>query len=192
MLGHPGRRGLREQVAHARKYARRRVESSARRGRPAASGAHSPRHRQPAGERDGGRRAASRLPRGERRRVRALRPRSGTRKPRGAYPGLRGRAAPAAAVAHGHGARGPGRVDGRSVVGRAEGRLRMGSRRARHEGPGGGERRRHRVARARGLPARRRPRSSPPRPTRRWATASTRACSGCARSTPMRCAATTR
>ena len=74
-----------------------------------------------------------------------------------ADPRPRRRAEPAPALAHGHGAGRPGRVVGRPVVGRAAGRLRLGPRRARHEGPGGGERGRDRVARARGVRAGRRP-----------------------------------
>ncbi len=164
-----------------------------RRGRPAAPGAHSRRHRQPAGERDSGRGAASRLPRGEQ----------------------ASRASSTPAIRHGRtssrGSRALG--TGPSLLllshtdtvladpsewtvdpwsGELQGRLRVGPRRARHEGPGGGERRRHRLARARGLSARRRPALR--RDGRRGGGRGrrSRACNGCARSTPRRCAATTR
>ena len=56
----------------------------------------------------------------------------------GAHPRPRRRAAAAAALAHRHGARRPGRVAGRPVVGRAARRRGLGPRRARHEGPGRG------------------------------------------------------
>ena len=72
-------------------------------------------------------------------------------------PGTRRRAAARPALAHGHGAGRSGRVAGRPVVGRAPRRRDLGPRRARHEGPGGGERRRDGVARARRVPPRRRP-----------------------------------
>ncbi len=73
---------------------------------------------------------------------------------------IRGRGdgpSPAAALAHRHRSRRSGRVVGRPVVGRAARRLRLGPRRARHEEPGGGERGRDRLARARGIPAGGRP-----------------------------------
>ena len=85
-------------------------------------------------------------------------------------------------------ARRPGRVVGAAVLGRAAGRPGLGPRRARHEEPGRGERGRHRVARARGVPAERRPdlRGDRRRGGRRRASAS----SGCARRIPRPFAAT--
>ena len=128
-----------------------------RRSRLAAPGADPPRHREPAGERDGRGRAAARVPRGERRRMRALRAHPGPREPRRADSWTRNRAVAPPALAHGHGARRSVGVVGRSVVGRGQGRLHLGPGRARHEGPGGGERCRHRLARAGGVRAGRRP-----------------------------------
>ena len=78
----------------------------------------------------------------------------------------------------------------RSVVGRARRRRGLGPRRARHEGPGGGERRRARVARARGLPAAGRPHLH--RRGRRGGRQERSACSGSAGSIRTPCASTTR
>ena len=135
-------------------------------------------------------RAPARLPRGARRRLRALRARcrSGRTSSRGSRAG--DGPSLAAPLAHRHRARRSRRVAGRPVVGRAARRGGLGSRRARHEGPGRGERRRDRVARAGGLRARRATWSSPPPPTRRSATTS--ASRGSARSIPRRSAPTTR
>ena len=88
------------------------------------------------------------LPRGERRRLRALRQGAGARQPRRADSRLGRRAAARAPLAHGHGARRSGGVEGRSLVGRAPRRRDLGPRRARHEGAGRGERRGDGVARA--------------------------------------------
>ena len=68
-------------------------------------------------------------------------------------------AEPSPPLPHRHGAR-PTRPSGRSTRGRAtcSDGSGLGPRRARHEEPGGSGRGRDRVARARGLPARRRPR----------------------------------
>ena len=94
---------------------------------------------------------------GRRPRLRALRARARAREPRRA-PARAGRGTePAPPLSHGHRRRRPGGVVGRSLVGRAARRVRLGPGCARHEGPcrrrGGGDR----LARPRGLRARRRP-----------------------------------
>ena len=143
------------------------------RGDRAAPGARAHRHRQPAGERDGGRGALAGVPRAERRRVPALRAGSRAREPGGAASRPRPRcAAPSLPLPHRHRARRSGRVGRRSVVGRASRRPRVGPRGARHEGPGRGVgRRASRRSHARGS-SRPATSSSSRRPTRRWAPAS--------------------
>ena len=93
----------------------------------------------------------------ERRRVRALREGAGAREPRRADSRPRRRAEAALPVAHRRRPRRRVRMDRRPVRRRAARRRDLGSRRARHEGPGRGERRCDRLAGARGLRARRRP-----------------------------------
>ena len=128
-----------------------------RRGSRPAAAAAAAEHGQPARERDARSRAAARLPRGGRRRGRALRAHAGARQPRRA-PARRLGAEPLLPLAHRHRPRRPGGVVARPVVGRPRRRPRLGPRRARHEEPGRGERRRDRLARAGGLQTVRRPR----------------------------------
>ena len=123
----------------------------------APAGADPPRHGQPARERDAGGRAPARLPR----RRTASSASCTRRRPSGRTSSRESRArrrpAPAAALAHGHGARRRGGVAGRSLVGRAARQRGLGPRRTRHEGPGRRRGGRDRLARARGLRAGRRP-----------------------------------
>ena len=100
------------------------VCSARGRDQPARGGDRPPqppdpgRHDEPAGQRDGGRRAPARLPRGERRRVRALRARARARESRRAHPRLGRRAD--AALSQPHGRRsGRRRANGRFLPSRA-------------------------------------------------------------------------
>ena len=98
--------------------------------------------------------------------VRARRPLARPAQPRRAAAGRR-RAVARAARAHRHGPRRPRGVVARPVVGRSRRRRDLGSRRARHEEPGGGERRRLRIALRARAPGRPETSSSHSPPTRR-------------------------
>ena len=113
----------------------------------------------------------------------------GAGEPRRAAAGRR-RAEPLLPLAHRHRRRRPGRMVARPVVRRPGRRPRLGPRRARHEEPGRGERRRDRLARPRGLQAARRPRLR--RRRRRGGRRELRPRSGSATSIRTPCGSTTR
>ena len=127
--------------------------------------------------------------RGERRRGGALRARSRAGEPRRA-PAAAATGRPLLPLPYRHGRRRCRRVVTRPMVRRPRRRPRLGARRAGHEEPGRGERRRDRVARAGGFQACRATSSSSPPRTRR--SASNSACSGSATNIRTRCEWTTR
>ena len=179
----PARR-IREEVAHGGKYARAMARPRVRdEATELLQELLRARHGQPARERDAGRRAPPRVPRGRGSRVRALRARC--RSGRTSSRGFRAAAAPtlAAPLAHGHGAR-RSRRSGRSTRGRASSATGddLGPRRARHEEPGRGGAVAIATLAPRGLRAGRRPDLRRPRPTRR--SARTSASPGSARNHP--------
>ena len=140
-----------------------RCRPAARRGRRAAARPDPRRHVEPAGQRDGGRRAAARLPRPPRHRVRAGRARARPREPRRADPRQRRRPVARADRPHRRRARRRARLAAAAVRGRdRRRRLRVGPRRGRHEEPHRDERGRAGDAGARGLPPARRPRADRP------------------------------
>ena len=141
---------------------------ASRRGDRAAAGAAPGRHGQPARERDARCRAARDYLARDGIESELYRARARPGEPRRADPGRR-RAVARVPLPHGHRPRGSGRVGARPLVGRPRRRRGLGTRRARHEGPGGRLGGRLRVARARGLHAVRRPLLPRRSPTRRWA-----------------------